>query len=54
MLKELKVITFMLLMLVFLVPTGGPVQVTVGFWVLSIDSMNVVDMVGIFDILLFN
>ena len=26
--------------------TGGPVEVTVGFWVLSIDTINVVDMVG--------
>lgn len=27
--------------------SDGPVVVTVGFWVLSIDSINVVDMVSI-------
>lgn len=26
--------------------TGGPVDVTVGFWVLSIDTINVIDMVS--------
>ena len=26
--------------------TGDPVDVTVGFWVLSIDTINVIDMVS--------
>ena len=29
--------------------SGRPVTVTVGFWVLSIDSMDVMNMVGNFD-----
>lgn len=42
-----KEITLFFTLILFILNLGPPVIVTVGLWVLSIDSINVVDMVSL-------